>query len=120
MTSDASILIFGIAIFAGSLVGYLLWRRHASGELTRLRSSGAVAEATVTEVTGEGGAEGPGEIGVTYSFTPLNTNLSITKSEMLGILPSVVPKVGDRVRVRYDPKSPNMARLDLQSDNSAF
>ena len=120
MAPDNVAWILGIAIFAGSAIGYLLWRRHTNAELNALRISGVVAEATVTEVIRDPGGEGPGEIGISYSFMPLSANRPVSRTEMLGMLPEIVPKVGDRVRVRYDPNRPDIARLDLHGDSSAF
>ena len=120
MAADTIGTGIGIAILAGGVIGYFLWRRHSNLQLKSLRADGAVAEATITEIFRHAGGDGPGEIGVSYSFTPSNASRSISKIELLGVLPPAVPKVGDRVSVRYDPKHPEIARLDLGTESSAF
>ena len=48
---------------------------------------------------------------VRYRFTPAGAAEPVTKSEMASCLRVELPEVGARVRVRYDPKSPQRARM---------
>ena len=91
-----------------ALLAVMLWRlaRRARRERERLDAEGVIAEGELLDLWQEGTA-----FHVRYRFTPAGAAEPVTKSEMASCLRVELPEVGARVRVRYDPKSPQRARM---------
>jgi len=107
--TDSELVSWGIygALGVGSAVGFLFYRHLRGEELNLLKTAGLEATATITEI----GQESEGEWIATYRFLPKGSATEIQLSDFCGQSSAAPYKVGDKVRIFYDPKSPNVARI---------
>jgi hypothetical protein len=88
--------------------------RHSARVQERLDQEGLVADGEVLEIW----QDGTGSYVVRYRFTPEGA-APVTRSEVAACLRAALPEVGARVRVRYDPRRPQRARLLFDSGTCA-
>ncbi|KPK06683.1 MAG: hypothetical protein AMJ64_08510 [Betaproteobacteria bacterium SG8_39] len=86
-----------------------LLRRVGQARAARdwLHVHGALAEGEVLRVW----QENHGGYCVRYRFTPQGAREPIQRDEFAGCLAATVPEAGAKVRVRYDPESPERSLL---------
>jgi len=95
-----------LVVLAAGAVFAVVSRARRSRAL--LDAEGLLAEAEVLEIW----QDGTGSYVVRYRFTPEDGS-PVTRSEVAACLRAALPEVGERVRVRYDPREPQRARLLL-------
>ena len=107
--TDSELVSWGIygALGVGSAVGFLFYRHLRGEELNLLKTAGLEATATITEI----GQESEGEWIATYRFLPKGSATEIQLSDFCGQFSAAAYKVRVKVRIFYDPKSPNVARI---------
>jgi hypothetical protein len=99
-------LVAVVLLVALLAVALRLLARRARREREQLDAEGLVAEGELLDIWQEGTA-----FHVRYRFTPAGADEPVTKSEMASCLRVELPEVGASVKVRYDPKSPQRARM---------
>ena len=113
--SNAVALCFGLAILAVLVTGYIVRKRMAEAEIEYLRTSGAVADGIVTQIVRDS-FEGSNSQGIAYSFRTAGSPTEVERMEFLPPSSVALPKSGDHVAVRYDPRQPYRARLQAALD----
>jgi Protein of unknown function (DUF3592) len=107
MEPVAIAVIVVIALTAVPLIGMA---RRARRARERLRSRGVRVEGEVLEVW----QDGMGSYCVRYRYTPRGSAHPVMRNEIAGCLRALLPEVGERVPVRYDPEAPERARLQRE------
>ena len=80
--------------------------RRARRDRERLDAEGLLAEGEVLEVWQDGTA-----FRVRYRYTPEGAAQPVLRTEMAHCLRVLVPEVGEKVKVRYDPRDPRRSRI---------
>ena len=111
MGADAFTLGFVLAIAVAFVVGLLRSIARARAARDWLHTQGALAEGEVLRVW----QENHGAYRVRYRFTPRGASEPIQRDEYAGCLAATVPEAGAKVRVRYDPASPERAVLEREA-----
>ncbi len=99
-------LIAVVVLVALLAIALIRLARRARRERERLDAEGLIAEGELLDIWQEGTA-----FHVRYRFTPEGAAEPVTRKEMASCLRVALPEVGAKVRVRYDPKSPQRARM---------
>ncbi len=107
MSPQAIVISIITALALIALIGWARKRRRAQD---RLASQWTRVEGEVLDVW----QSGMGSYYVRYRFTPRGSERPITRDESGGCLKAVLPEVGARVPVRYDPETPERARLQRE------
>jgi len=87
------------------LVAYAAARR-ARRDREQLDAEGRLAEGEVLAVWQDGTAHR-----VRYRYTPEGAAQPVLRTEMAHCLRVLVPEVGEKVKVRYDPRDPRRSRI---------
>ena len=98
-------------VIASALIALIALARRSRRARDRPRPHEVAVEGEVLDVW----QDGMGSFCVRYRFTPRGGAGSITCDEFAGCLRAVLPEVGERVAVRYDPAAPERARLHRES-----
>ncbi len=80
--------------------------RRVRRDRERLDAEGLLAEGEVLEVWQDGPA-----FRVRYRYLPAGAAEPVLRNEMASCLRVLVPEVGQKVRVRYDPRDPRRSRI---------
>lgn len=105
MVVDVLFIILLVVLAAGALFAVVTRARRSQA---RLDAEGLLTEAEVLEIW----QDGTGSYVVRYRFRPEGGE-PVTRSEVAACLRAALPEVGARVRVRYDEREPQRARLLL-------
>jgi Protein of unknown function (DUF3592) len=100
-------IIVVIALTGVPLIGMA---RRARRARERLHVHGVRVEGEVLDVW----QDGMGSYCVRYRYTPRGSAQPVMRSEIAGCLRALLPEVGERVPVRYDPEAPARARLQRE------
>ena len=104
---DAFTLGFVAAVAVAFVLALLRRVGQARAARDWLHVHGALAEGEVLRVW----QENHGGYCVRYRFTPQGAGEPIQRDEFAGCLAATVPEAGAKVRVRYDPESPERSLL---------
>jgi len=106
---EPAVLAIGVAgvVVVVTAMAFVAGVRRVRRARDQLRSHGLDTEAEVLEVW----QDGMGSYCVRYRYTPQGFTQPITRDEIAGCLRAMLPEVGERVSVRYDPEKPERARL---------
>jgi hypothetical protein len=95
------------AVTVVALIALVALARRSRRALDRQSSHWPTAEGKVLDVW----QDGMGSFCIRYQFTPRGAASPITREEVAGCLQAMLPAVGERVPVRYDPDAPMRARM---------
>jgi Protein of unknown function (DUF3592) len=90
-----------------SLLALIALARRTLRANEALKARGRETEGEVLDIW----QDGTGAFCVRYRFTPQGSDAPITREEFAGCLRAMLPEVGDRLPVRYDPTFPQRATL---------
>lgn len=106
---DPANLVIAVLAALAVLAAFVASRR-VRRDRERLDAEGLLAEGEVLEVWQDGTA-----FRVRYRYTPGGAVEPVLRTEMAPCLRALVPEVGERVRVRYDPRDLQRSRI-LRAD----
>jgi len=102
---DPAILVIVVLAALAVLAAFAASSR-ARRDRERLDAEGLLAEGEVLEVWQDGTA-----FRVRYRYTPAGAAKPVLRSEIAPCLRVLVPEVGEKVRVRYDPRDFRRSRI---------
>jgi Protein of unknown function (DUF3592) len=100
------VLLVVVVLAALAVLAAFAAARRARRDRERLDAEGRLAEGEVLAVWPEGTA-----FRVRYRYTPEGAAGPVLRTEMAHCLRVLVPEVGDKVRVRYDPRDFRRSRI---------
>jgi len=99
-------LLFVVVLGALAVLAAFTAARRARRDRERLDAEGRLAEAEVLAVWPEGSG-----FRVRYRYTPEGAAEAVLRTEMAHCLRVLVPEVGEKVKVRYDPRDHRRSRI---------
>jgi len=101
------LLIAVVGILAAlMLAAFIEVARQARSERERLDAEGETVLGDMMEVWPQGSA-----FGVRYRFVPKGGFWPVIRTDMAPYFQVLVPRPGEKVRVRYDPRDPQRSRM---------